>query len=90
MKLLGAAVLGMSPHSVFTFVVAVAVAGGLVAIFYLAARRFVAAPALLRPVGPWARAIRTERWRISRGGSLPYACAIAAGALFVNLSGWTL
>jgi len=36
--------------------------------------------ALLRRV--W----RAERWRLRRGGPLPYACAIAAGALF-SLSG---
>jgi hypothetical protein len=26
-----------------------------------------------------------ERWRIRRGGPLPYACAIAAGVLFIIL-----
>jgi prepilin peptidase CpaA len=32
-----------------------------------------------------ARALRVERWRIHRGGPLPYACAIAAGGLFILL-----
>jgi prepilin peptidase CpaA len=89
-KLLGAAALGMPPGSVLTFVAAVAIAGGLLAIFYLVARRLVPAPAPLRPDGLLARALRVERWRISRGGPLPYACAIAAGALFVTVSGGTL
>lgn len=33
------------------------------------------------------RALRAERWRISRGGPLPYACAIAFGFLFVVCNG---
>lgn len=87
-KLLGAAALGMPPHSVLTFAAAVALAGGLLAVLYLLARRLVPAPASPRPPGLLARAARVERWRMSRGGPLPYACAIAAGALFVNVSGW--
>ena len=87
-KLLGAAALGMPPNAVLTFAAAVALAGGLLAVLYLVARRFVPAPTSLRPCGLLARAARVERWRISRGGPLPYACAIAAGVLFVNVSGW--
>jgi prepilin peptidase CpaA len=34
-----------------------------------------------------SRALRVERWRISRGGPLPYACAIAFGYLFVICNG---
>lgn len=78
-KLLGAAVLAMPPNSVLTFVAAVAIAGGLLAVFYLAGRRLVHAPASLRPNSLLRRSMRVERWRISRGGPLPYACAIAAG-----------
>jgi prepilin peptidase CpaA len=88
-KLLGAAVLGMPPNSVLAFAAAVAFAGGLLALFYLAARRLVGAPASPRPAGLLTRAMRVERWRLSRGGPLPYACAIAVGVLFVNVSGWT-
>ncbi len=88
-KLLGAAALGLPPHSVFAFAAAVAFAGGLLAVLYLVARRLVPAPTSLRPAGLFARAVRVERWRISRGGPLPYACAIAVGVLFVNVSGWT-
>jgi prepilin peptidase CpaA len=89
-KLFGAATLGIPASSVFTFVAAVAIAGGLLAILYLGARRLVAAPTALRPDSLLARALRVERWRIARGGPLPYACAIAAGAVFVNVSGGAL
>ncbi len=85
-KLLGAAALGVPAGSVLTFVAAVAITGGLLAAIYLAARRFISFPRSLRPTPLFARAVRVERWRMRRGGPLPYACAIAAGALFVNLS----
>jgi prepilin peptidase CpaA len=87
-KLLGAAALGMPPNSVLAFAAAVAIAGGFLAVLYLLGRHLVRAPTSQRPPGVLARAARVERWRISRGGPLPYACAIAAGALFVNVSGW--
>jgi prepilin peptidase CpaA len=82
-KLLGAATLCMPPSSVLTFVVAVATAGGLLAILYLVARPLVGASVSRRPTVLAARVARVERWRIRRGGPLPYACAIAAGLLFV-------
>ncbi len=84
-KLLGAAAIIVSPNGVPTFIAAVALAGGVLALIYLAARRIVAAPAARRPGGLVARALRVERRRIHRGGPLPYACAIAAGFLFVVL-----
>jgi prepilin peptidase CpaA len=34
-----------------------------------------------------SRVLRAERWRVSRGGPLPYACAIAFGFLFVICNG---
>jgi prepilin peptidase CpaA len=86
-KLLGAAALGIMPSSVFTFAAAVAIAGGGLAIFYLVARRLVTTAVSRRPDGLLSRALRVEQWRIARGGPLPYACAIAAGAVYVNLSG---
>ena len=84
-KLLGAAAIVVSPNDVLTFIAAVALAGGVLALLYLAARRIVGAPAARRPGRLIARALRAERWRIHRGGPLPYACAIAAGFLFVVL-----
>lgn len=84
-KLLGATALAVPPAAVLGFVTAVALAGGVLALCYLIGRRLVRKPAAQRPHTLLARALRVERWRIHRGGPLPYACAIAAGALFVLL-----
>ena len=99
-KLLGAAATAIPLPLVPQFIAAVAIAGGLLALLYLAARAFVAAPGQTRSTIPvsappppsvqrprhlFARFARIERWRIHRGCPLPYACAIAAGFLFVVL-----
>jgi len=85
-KLLAATAIVVPPSLEFRFVLAVALCGGILALAYLAARRLVAAPAPAgRPHTLLARALRAERWRIHRGGPLPYACAIAAGGLLVLL-----
>jgi prepilin peptidase CpaA len=84
-KLLGAACLAAPPHAVPTLLFMMGMAGGLLSLFYLVARRLVRAPSAARPRWLISRALRAERWRIRRGGPLPYACAIAAGGLFVLL-----
>ena len=93
-KLLGAVAIAVPPALVPPLVAAVAIAGGLLSLAYLAlgwlvrasaARRPVASPSIVRPVGLFPRAMRLERWRLGRGGPLPYAVAIAAGGLFVLL-----
>jgi prepilin peptidase CpaA len=84
-KLLGATALAVPPGSVPMLIFVMGMAGGLLSLFYLAARRFMHAPSPTRPHFLIARAVRVERWRIRRGGPLPYACAIAAGGLFVLL-----
>ena len=84
-KLLGAIALAVPPASVPMLVFVMGMTGGLLALFYLSARRVMPAPAASRPQSLIARALRAERWRIRRGGPLPYACAIAAGGLFVLL-----
>jgi prepilin peptidase CpaA len=84
-KLLGAAAVAMPANLVPTFIAAVALAGGILALFYLTAKRIIPAPMSKRPAGLIARIARVESWRIRRGGPLPYACAITAGALFVLL-----
>ena len=89
-KLLGASTLGIAPGAVLTFIAAVALAGGVLAVCYLTARSLMSTSWRQRPTGLLARAVRGERWRISRGGPLPYACAVAAGVLFVDLSGVVL
>jgi len=82
-KLLAAASLAVPPNAVPFFIGAVAVAGGLLAILYLVARPLVAAPVSGRANSLLGRAARAERRRVSRGGPLPYACAITGGFMFV-------
>jgi prepilin peptidase CpaA len=84
-KLLGASALAVPPVLVPTLVIVMAIAGGILSLFYLTARRLVPAPSLTRPRSFPARVLRAETWRIRRGGPLPYACAIAAGGVFVLL-----
>lgn len=84
-KLLGACALLVPPLSVFSMLTAIGMAGGLLALLYLVARRLVPRPAPIpaaqRPHGFVGRALRAERWRLARGTALPYAVAIAIGSL---------
>jgi prepilin peptidase CpaA len=89
-KLMGATVLAVPSGRILAFVVAMSVAGSLFAALYLIAgtvgrrwHRPAGAP-VARPTHLLARAVRAELWRLRRGGPLPYACAIAAGFLFVQ------
>ena len=87
-KMLAAAAILMPPAATASFVLDTAVAGGLLGLLYLLARRLIPAPRPAtrvagRQAGLLARVLRAERWRIHRGGPLPYACAIALGALFI-------
>lgn len=86
-KLLAAASLLLPPYHVPDFVLGVGLAGGGLAIVYLVLRAVVRAPRPGRPSGLLGRLIRVERWRIARRGSLPYASAIAAGALYTLFIG---
>jgi prepilin peptidase CpaA len=89
-KLLGAAATIVPPHAVFAMLACVAFAGGALALLYLIGSKIVPAAASkgVRPGRPstfLARVLRAERWRIRRGGPLPYACAIAAGVVITLL-----
>lgn len=84
-KLLGAVAILVPAGHVAQFIVAVTLTGTVLAIAYLIARRIVPAPGARRPTRLIARAVRAECWRISRGGPLPYALAIATGFLIVTL-----
>ncbi len=84
-KLLAASAIVVPPSMVVSFIAAVAIFGGVLALLYLMAGRLVTPPRAARPRTLLARALRVERWRIHRGGPLPYACAIAAGGLFILL-----
>jgi Flp pilus assembly protein protease CpaA len=80
-KLAAAASLFVPPPGVATFLLATALAGGVLATSFLLARPLL--PVRIRPAPRGAalprRLARAEAWRIRRG-ILPYAAAIAAGA----------
>lgn len=79
-KLLAACALLVRPGFVPAMITDVALAGLVLAIGFLAARgRMRLAPA--GPRGWLGRVVRAERWRLRRGGPLPYAVAICAGVL---------
>jgi prepilin peptidase CpaA len=86
-KLLAAAALLVPPRSAGTLIVDIALAGGILALAYLLLYAALPNPVISprRPRSFPARALRVERWRISRKGPIPYASAIAAGALFCIL-----
>jgi prepilin peptidase CpaA len=85
-KLLGAASLVVRPGAVPTMLVDVALAGGILALMYLVLYATVSNRVFTpKPRSIPARALRAERWRIARRGPIPYASAIAAGALFCLL-----
>jgi prepilin peptidase CpaA len=92
-KLLGAIAIVLPPGVVSMFAIAMSLAGAVHAVTYMLARRVVTPPPPLASKaapssrGLLSRALRAERWRISRGGPLPYACAIAFGFLFVICNG---
>ena len=82
-KLLGAAAIVVPPGLVITFIAAMSIAGGLLGLVYLLGRTLPGPVATPRPRSMARRILRIERWRLHRGGPLPYACAIAAGCFFV-------
>lgn len=82
-KLLGAAALLMPAFLVPSMLIATSLAGGVLSLIYLVARRRLARPLPGRGGFLLARALKAERWRLRRGGPLPYAVAIASGACFV-------
>jgi len=89
-KLLSAAAIFVPPLHVGDMLIAVTLTGGVVGLIYLLGRSLLprkAAPATVRPRRLLGRILRVERRRLSRGGPLPYASAIAAGTLLVIFTG---
>lgn len=82
-KLATAAALGLPPLAVWDFVVATALAGGVLSLLYLAGPHLPLRKP--RPAGRGkpllARIAAAETWRLKRRGPLPYGVAIAAGFL---------
>jgi prepilin peptidase CpaA len=87
-KLLTATAVLVPPSLVVNLLLDVALAGGVLAMIYLAMARLVAPPpSTPRPPGMLRRIYRAELYRVRRRGPLPYASAIAAGTLFVLFKG---
>ena len=82
-KLWAAAVLLVPPgwQAQFSLFVNVVLAGGVLALLYLALSLVVPRPRAAHQGSHLRRFMRVEQWRIGRRGPLPYACAIAAGAI---------
>ncbi|MFC4167048.1 A24 family peptidase [Teichococcus aestuarii] len=86
-KLMSALALGMAPAMVWDFLVVTALAGGVLALAYLALSWLLPAH-LARPApagGILPRLCHVEAWRIRRRGPLPYGLAIALGDAAVLL-----
>jgi prepilin peptidase CpaA len=84
-KLLAASTLLVPPTAVPLLIAWVALSGGMLTIPYLLARHRL--PLLAGPQHSLlGRIARAESWRLRRGGPLPYAVAIAAGAALVIAS----
>jgi prepilin peptidase CpaA len=81
-KLLGACTVLVPPAAVPGFILAVALAGGALALVYLALAWLVQPRTDVAPghSALWRRALRAECWRIRRRAPMPYAAAIGIGA----------
>lgn len=84
-NLMTALAVGLSPCDSYRFVVATALAGGLLALAYLLLSHFRQSVPTITRRSLFGRILTVERWRIRRRGPLPYAVAIAAGGAFVLL-----
>jgi prepilin peptidase CpaA len=85
-KLLAAAALLVAPGRVPGLILAVALAGGVLAVVYMLLRAALPDPDGSRPTARLLRILRIEQWRIRRRAPLPYASAICGGAVFMLLS----
>lgn len=86
-KILGATALAVPVAAIPTFLFATAMAGGVLAVAFLALRPLMPRTPGARPAALLARVCRVEAWRIRRKGPLPYAVAIAAGGVIAAWGG---
>jgi prepilin peptidase CpaA len=90
-KLAAALCFGLSLHGTQRFIVVTVIAGGVLALFHLAARWALRNLPLHAPPPRGTNSLRrifvVERWRIARHGPLPYGVAIACGGIWTVLSG---
>ena len=80
-KLLGATMLLVPPPHQVTVLLLMSLIGGAISAVYLVTRQWLCRPVGTRPSSFAGRVWRVEQWRLSRGGPIPYAVAIAAGAI---------
>ena len=89
-KLAAAICLGLSPFAAYRFIYVTAMAGGVLALLHLAARRAVKnrppSPPPPRGAPLLRRVFCAERWRIARHGSLSYGVAIAYGGIWAVMN----
>ena len=84
-KIMTAMAVGLAPFDIYRFVVATAVAGGVLAVAYFLLSYRVHGNRGSQPLSLLRRVAAIESWRIRRRGSMPYGVAIAAGGAFVLL-----
>jgi prepilin peptidase CpaA len=84
-KIMTALAVGLSPLDCYRFIVATAIAGGLLGIIYLVLSRRLPPMHRVRGISLLNRVASLELRRIRRRCPLPYAVAIAAGGTFVLL-----
>ena len=86
-KLLGATAILVPPALVPGFILAVSLAGGVLALLYLLLERVIPTPRLRHSASLLRRVLIVECRRIRRRASLPYATAISAAALLMLAKG---
>ena len=84
-KIMTALAVGLSPFDCYRFIVATAIAGGLLGITYLVLSRRLPPMHRTKRISLLNRVANLELRRIRRRGPLPYGVAIAAGGTFVLL-----
>lgn len=85
-KLLSAMAVGLSPALTLDFVVATVFVGGALGVAYIVGRHLVPEVRVAGGGTLLRRVIAVEAWRMRRRGPLPYAVAIAGGAIFLLIS----
>jgi len=84
-KLMTALAVGLSPLDSYRFVVATAIAGGILAVAYVMTSFRLPEQPMTKRTSLLGRVAAIESWRIRKRGPLPYGVAIAAGGAFVLL-----
>ena len=85
-----ATAVGLAPAAAWDFIVATVMFGGVLGVIYLLTRRRAPGARVRTPATRRDSLLRriavAEAWRLSRGGPLPYAVAIAIGGCIILLN----